>query len=156
MRYWLMKSEPSVYGLDDLEREGTTGWEGVRNYQARNFMRDEMQPGDRALFYHSNATPPGVVGTMRVIRAAYPDETALNPESPYYDERHARRGHTDWVKVDLAFEGRFVQIVPLARLRADKALEGLMVVRKGCRLSVQPLSARHFARICVLGRHFPV
>ena len=152
MRYWLMKSEPSVYGIDDLERDGSTGWEGVRNYQARNFMRDDMQVGDLALFYHSNANPPGVAGTMRVIRAAYPDETALNPESPYFDPRHAQKGHTDWVRVDLVFEQRFAHLIPLECLRADKHLQDLMVIRKGCRLSVQPVSGEHFARICALGQ----
>lgn len=153
MRYWLMKSEPSVYGIDDLERDGTTGWEGVRNYQARNFMRDDMKIGDWALFYHSNAKPPGVVGVMRVVREAYPDDTAEMTSSPYFDAKTVDGGKRNpWVRVDLAFGEKFPRQVDLEELREDSELEGLMVTRKGCRLSIQPLDPRHFRRICRLGR----
>ncbi len=150
MRYWLMKSEPSVYGIDDLARDGVSGWEGVRNYQARNLMRDEFRIGDRALFYHSNATPPGVAGVMRVVRAAYPDDTAFDPASPYHDAR-SRDGQTVWIRVDVAFEARLPVFVPLEQLKADPALEGMLVIRRGMRLSVQPVERVHFRHICALG-----
>lgn len=150
MRYWLMKSEPTVYGIDDLERDGISGWEGVRNYQARNLMRDELRIGDLAFFYHSNAVPPGVVGVMRVVREAYPDDTALDPASPYYDAR-SRDGQTAWRRVDVAFEARLPVFVPLAQLKADPALDGMLVIRRGMRLSVQPVEAVHFAHILRLG-----
>ena len=150
MNYWLMKSEPSVYSIDNLARDGVSGWEGVRNYQARNLMRDEMKCGDRALFYHSNTTPPGVAGVMRVVREAYPDDTALDPASPYHDPR-SRDGRTVWVRVDLAFEARLPTFVSLDRMKADPALEGMLVTRRGMRLSVQPVEPAHFAHVLRLG-----
>ncbi len=153
MKYWLMKSEPSVYGIDDLARDGVTGWEGVRNYQARNFMRDDMQLGDLALFYHSNANPPGVAGIMRVVREAYPDDTAEDEKSPYFDAKWVAAGKPNrWVRVDLELVEKFAQEVSLQALRADTKLAGLMVTRKGCRLSIQPVEKRHFLRICKLGQ----
>ena len=139
-RFWLMKSEPSVYSIDDLRRDGWTHWDGVRNYQARNFLRDEMQVGDPVLFYHSNTDPLAVVGVARVCRAAYPDHTA------------ATEGIPVWVMVDIAFEEKFVRPVTLAQMKADPELAGLLLTRKGCRLSVQPVSEAHVRHICALGR----
>jgi predicted RNA-binding protein with PUA-like domain len=151
VKYWLMKSEPSVFSIDDLARGRVTGWEGVRNYQARNFMRDEMRIGDLALFYHSNANPPGVAGVMRVVREAYPDDTAGIKTSPYYDERTAITGKGNpWVRVDLEIVEKFAVEVSLARLRDDPCLDGLLVTRKGSRLSVQPVAEAHFLHICRL------
>ncbi len=156
MRYWLMKSEPSVYGIDDLGRDGVTGWEGVRNYQARNFMRDEMRVGDMALFYHSNANPPGVAGVMRVVREAYPDDTAEDVTSPYYDAKVVAGGNRNpWVRVDLEWVETFSRTISLAELREEPKLDGLMVTRKGMRLSIQPVDKKHFVHICRLGAaHF--
>jgi predicted RNA-binding protein with PUA-like domain len=151
MKYWLMKSEPDVFGIDDLERERVTNWEGVRNYQARNFMRDDMRKGDLSLFYHSNVSSPGIVGIMRVVREAYPDETAEDRGSPYYDARACRAERKNpWVKVDLVFEARFRTVVALAQLRKDPELASLLVIRKGMRLSVQPVEKGHFVHICRL------
>ena len=105
-RNWLMKSEPGVYSIHDLRRDGRTGWEGVRNYQARNFLRDDAQPGDRVLFYHSNADPPGVAGLARIARAGYPDPTALDPDSDYFDPK-ASEADPRWYTVDVEFEEAF-------------------------------------------------
>lgn len=151
MKYWLMKSEPSVFGIDDLKREGVTGWDGVRNYQARNIMRDEMRVGDLALFYHSNATPPGVAGLMRVVREGYPDATARDPEGDHFDPR-ATIENPIWMQVDLAYVCTFPVFVPLSVIKADPKLEGIMVAQRGARLSVQPIHADHFSYICRLGQ----
>ncbi len=151
MRYWLMKSEPDVYSIDDLQRDGRTSWEGVRNYQARNSLRDDMKLGDRVLYYHSNAEPSGVAGIAEVVREAFPDPTAFDPASDYYDPT-AKPGEPRWVMVELGFVEKFGRVVPLAELKADPALEGMEVIRKGSRLSVQPVSATHFERVVGLGR----
>ncbi|MDY0313193.1 MAG: EVE domain-containing protein [Desulfobacterales bacterium] len=148
-RHWLMKTEPSVYSIDDLARDGRTAWEGVRNYQARNFMRDRMRPDDRVLIYHSNAAPPGVVGLARVCSAAYPDPTALDPASHYYDSR-SRIDHPIWFLVDVCFEEKFSRLISLAEMRADSALTGMALLKKGQRLSVMPVAPAHFARIIEL------
>lgn len=152
MNYWLMKSEPSDYSIADLERDKVTRWDGVRNYQARNLMRDQMRLGDLALFYHSNATPPGVAGLMRVVREAYPDATAWDRDSDHYDPR-STVAKPVWLQVDLAYVCTFPAFVPLPVLKNDPALNGIMVARRGARLSVQPLSTEHFAHICRLGQH---
>jgi predicted RNA-binding protein with PUA-like domain len=151
MKYWLMKSEPAVYSIDDLTRDGKTGWEGVRNYQARNFMRDDMQVGDWVLFYHSNATPPGVAGVGRVVREAYPDETAWDPRSPYHDPK-ASPENPRWVRVDVGYEETFPTFVSRDRLREEAALSDMMVLQKGSRLSVQPVIRRHFDLVVRIGR----
>jgi len=150
-QYWLMKSEPDVYSIHDLKRDGKTSWEGVRNYQARNFMRDAMQVGDRVLFYHSNAKPPGVAGIGRVCSRPYPDPTAWDPSSPYQDPK-STEDKPVWFLVDVAFAEAFEQLVPLDQLKTDPALEGLMVTRRGMRLSIQPVSAAHFNHILKRGR----
>jgi predicted RNA-binding protein with PUA-like domain len=149
-RHWLVKSEPGSYSIEDLERDGRTSWEGVRNYQARNFMRDEMRVGDPVLFYHSNAEPPGVAGLARVAREGYADPTALDPASRYFDPR-ADTGDPRWSMVDLEFVRRFPELIPLAVLREVPELAEMPLVRKS-RLSVQPVSEAEFRTIEGLAR----
>ncbi len=150
-RCWLVKTEPESYSIDDLARQGSTAWEGVRNYQARNSMRDDMKLGDPVLVYHSNATPPGVVGLAKVAREAYPDSTAFDPRSKYFDEK-SDPANPRWVLVDLAFVEKFPRVVALDELKSDPSLLGMEVTRKGSRLSVTPVSAAHFARVLALAR----
>ena len=150
-RYWLLKSEPNTYSIDDLRDDGETCWEGVRNYQARNLMRDEMQVGDLAIFYHSNAKPAGAVGIAGVVRAGYPDHCAVDPASRYFEKRFPPEKNP-WVMVDVAFVERWAGTVSLADLKADPALEGMLVIRRGQRLSVQPVEPEHFERVLALGR----
>jgi predicted RNA-binding protein with PUA-like domain len=152
MNLWLMKSEPSAYSIDDLKRDGVTHWEGVRNYQARNFMRDEMRVGDMILFYHSNTNPAGVVGLGRVVREAYPDHFAWNPESKYFDKRSTPEKPV-WFMVDVEFVTRFSEIVTLQQIKDEPALAGIMVAKRGSRLSIQPVEEAHFRHICKLGGH---
>lgn len=144
---WLMKSEPDVYSIDDLQRDKTDGWEGVRNYQARNFMR-AMRVDDLALFYHSNATPSGIVGLMRIVEEAHPDPTQFETSSKYYDPTSTPEAPR-WSQVRVAFVEKFA-VLPLAALKADPALDGMELIKKGSRLSVMPVSAAHFAHL--LGR----
>jgi predicted RNA-binding protein with PUA-like domain len=152
-RYWLVKSEPDVFGFDDLLAAPgrTAGWDGVRNYQARNFMRDEMRVGDGVLFYHSNADPAGVAGLAEVARAAYPDATAFDPAHDGYDPK-SRPGAPVWVQVDVRAVERFARVVTLAELRAEPALAAMAVLRRGNRLSVTPVTAGEWAAVCRLGR----
>lgn len=149
-KFWLVKSEPEVYSIADLERDGQTSWEGVRNYQARNFMR-EMKEGDRVLFYHSNAEPPGVAGIAKVVREAYPDSFAWQEGHPYFDPKSTPDAPR-WEMVDLAFVERFPSFLPLQSLKDDPSLEGMELLRKGSRLSVQPVSEAHFQHVTRLGR----
>ncbi len=146
---WLMKSEPGAYSIDDLERDGVTSWDGVRNYQARNFMR-EMNEGDAILFYHSNADPPAVVGIARVVTKAYPDHTSWDPDSRYFDPKSSPEDPRWWM-VDITFVERLPRPVPLSELKAEPALEGMLVTGKS-RLSVQPVEQRHFDRAVELAR----
>jgi predicted RNA-binding protein with PUA-like domain len=150
-RYWLMKCEPDAYSIDDLERDGVTGWEGVRNYQARNFMRDDMQVGDRVLFYASNANPSGVTGLARVVHAGYPDPFAFEAGHPYHDPA-SRRAAPTWYTVDVGFVERFPAIVPLETLKATSGLAAMMVTQKGSRLSVQPATRNEYDIVARLGR----
>lgn len=152
-RYWLMKSEPDAFSIDDLERVEREPWDGVRNYQARNFMRDEMAVGDLVLFYHSNAKPPGVAGVARVASAAYPDPSAFDPDSKYNDPK-SDPDDPRWWLVDVEFVEKFVEVVSLDALKAeaDGPLEGMLVVRRGQRLSVQPVEKHHFARVLRIAR----
>lgn len=145
-RYWLMKSEPDVYSIDDLKREGRAEWDGVRNYQARNFMRDEMKKGDLVLYYHSNAKPSGVAGVAKVSREAYPDPTQFDPESEYYDSK-ATEEEPRWWLVDVQFVERFPEVLPLQDLKDDEKLAGMKVVQKGQRLSVQPVEEKHVRHV---------
>ncbi|MEM8717640.1 MAG: EVE domain-containing protein [Cyanobacteria bacterium P01_A01_bin.3] len=150
-QYWLMKSEPSEYSIDDLQREGTTHWDGVRNYQARNFMRDVMQVGDHVLFYHSNTKPPGVAGLATVCRTGYPDFTAWDTADKHYDPKSDPESPT-WFMVDIEFAEKFFHHVSLAELKAQPELSGMKVVQRGVRLSVQPVEADHFELVCAMGR----
>ena len=150
-RYWLMKCEPVAYTIEALERDGKTGWEGVRNYQARNFMRDDMQAGDGVLFYASNADPSGVSGLATIARAGYADPFATKKGHHYYDAKSTRENPI-WYTVDLAFTERFTAIVPLATLKQIRGLEQMMVNQKGSRLSVQPVTKREYEIVCRLGR----
>lgn len=149
MSHWLFKSEPGAYSIDDLERDGTTPWDGVRNYQARNFMRDDCQPGDPILYYHSNAKPPGVVGLARVASAPYADALQFDEDSKYYDPK-ATREEPRWQLVDVGFVAKFDDTVSLAALKDDEALDGMLVTLKGQRLSIQPVEERHFHRVLEL------
>ena len=144
-KHWLMKSEPDVYSIDDLERDGRESWEGVRNYQARNFMR-EMVEGDLVIFYHSNAKPPGAAGVGRICRQAYPDDTQFNKKSKYYDAK-SKKEDPRWSLVDVEFVEKFGEPVSLQALKDDPALEGMRVTQKGSRLSVQPVDKGHFKRV---------
>lgn len=148
-RCWLMKSEPGAYSIDDLERDGTTCWDGVRNYQARNLMR-EMKEGDAVLFYHSNANPPGVVGIARVCREAYPDPTSWDPNGRYFDPKSSPETPRWWM-VDIAFVEKLPRVVPLSEMKADPALDEMLVTGKS-RLSVQPVEQHHFDRVVGLAR----
>lgn len=148
-RYWLLKSEPHVFSIDDLRARGTTPWEGVRNYTARNSMRDAMKVGDLAIFYHSSADPPGAAGLARVCSEPYPDPTQFDRESEYFDAK-ATREAPRWVLVDVAFVEKFAGLVTLERLKAEAALADMLVVQKGQRLSVQPVAPGHFARVLAL------
>ncbi len=149
-RHWLMKSEPGVYSIDDLRRDGKTHWDGIRNYQARNLMRDEMRVGDRVLFYHSNADPPGVAGLARVVREGYPDFTAWDPDSRYHDPK-AAAGDPRWSMVDIEFEEKFARLVTLEEIKSMDALREMVLVRRS-RLSVQPVTPEEFEVVVSLGR----
>lgn len=143
-RCWLMKSEPDSFGIADLERVRVEPWTGVRNFQARNLMRDEMQVGDDVIFYHSNATPPGAAGLAVVHRTGVVDETQFEPSSKYYDPK-AKRDAPVWICVDVSYVATFPRLVSLEELHGDPRLAGMPVLKKGMRLSVQPVSPEHFA-----------
>ena len=151
MNYWLMKCEPAAYTIEDLERDGTTSWEGVRNFQARNFIRDGMKEGDKVLFYASNADPSGVTGVAEVARAAYPDKFATKKGHKYFDPK-ATADDPIWYMVDIGFVERFPAIVSLDTLKVTKGLEEMGVIRKGNRLSIQPVAKREFDIVVKLGR----
>jgi predicted RNA-binding protein with PUA-like domain len=150
-RYWLMKCEPAAYTIEDLERDGRTGWEGVRNYQARNYMRDDMQVGDGVLFYASNADPSGVTGLAEIARAGYPDPFAWKKGHRYFDAAGSKAAPV-WYTVDLTFVERFPGIVSLDTLKATRGLERMMVTQKGSRLSVQPATRAEYDIVVRLGR----
>ena len=150
-RYWLMKCEPSAYSIGDLERDGETCWEGVRNFQARNFMRDDMQIGDGVLFYASNADPSGVSGLATIAKTGYPDHFAWKKNHKYFDAR-STKDKPIWCMVDLAFQERFSDTVPLSALKGTKGLEEMKVVQKGSRLSVQPVTKKEYDIVVRLNR----
>ena len=137
MRYWLIKSEPDAYSIDDLKRDKKAPWTGVRNYQARNFMRDQMKPGDRAFYYHSSCAEPGIVGIAEVASTAYPDETQFDRKSKYYDEA-ATREAPRWLHVDFKFLKK-IGPIPLEELRRHKALANMRILARGNRLSITPV-----------------
>ena len=149
-RYWLMKSEPDAFSIDDLARspKQTTSWDGVRNYQARNFMR-AMKAGDQVLFYHSNAQPPCLVGLAEVVRTAYPDATQFDPQDVHYDPGSISN-HPRWDVVDIRFVRKFAAPLSLNLLKEQASLQGMELLRKGSRLSVQPVSAAEWKEILQL------
>ena len=148
--YWLMKTEKECYSIDDLKRDGVISWDGVRNYQARNYMRD-MKAGDMVLFYHSSSDPSGVAGIGRIARAAHPDATALDPKEKHYDPK-ATKDKPIWLVVDVEFVRKFAETIPLARIKIDPALDGILVAQKGSRLSIMPVSEKHFKVIERIGK----
>ncbi|MDH3308584.1 MAG: EVE domain-containing protein [Acidimicrobiia bacterium] len=145
MQYWLVKSEPGAYSIVDLRRDEVEHWDGVRNYQARNLMRDDMEVGDRVLFYHSNAKPPGVVGVAEVASEPYPDHTSWDPESPYFDPKSSP-DNPRWFMVDLRYVDTLARLVSLDEIKQDPALAGMVLVNRS-RLSVQPVGAAEFHHI---------
>jgi predicted RNA-binding protein with PUA-like domain len=153
MRYWLMKSEPDEFSINDLARapRHSTAWFGVRNYQARNFMRDEMKRGDRVLFYASNADPSGVTGVAEISREAYADQFARKKGHEYYDEK-ATAENPIWYMVDIGFVEKFPHIVPLETLKSTRGLEEMVVTRKGSRLSIQPVTKSELEIVAKMGR----
>jgi predicted RNA-binding protein with PUA-like domain len=154
--YWLVKSEPNAFSIQDLAKSArqTTCWDGVRNYQARNFMRDAMRPGDEVLFYHSNADPPAIVGTATVASKAYADHTAWDPSDPHYDEK-ASPDNPIWQMVDIRLQEIFDKPLSLEQLRAMPGLEKMELLRKGSRLSVQPVRKNEYDLIIQLARSGP-
>lgn len=151
MNYWLIKSEPDDFGIDDLHHKGVEPWTGVRNYQARNYMRDSMAVGDQVLFYHSNVSPAGVVGLARVGSAPYPDPTQFNEKSDYFDPKSSPDAPR-WQLVDMHFVEKLPRMVTLDEMRTDPHLHGLLVTKRGMRLSVQPVTKAHFEHIVALAR----
>ncbi len=149
MNYWLMKSEPNEFSIDDLAAKDREPWDGVRNYQARNLLRDQMQPGDLGFFYHSNCAVPGIVGILRIVQAGYPDPTAFMPGHAHYDPK-SDPDKPRWFMVDVAFVEKFPQVIPLAELKQAAALSDLPLVKKGNRLSVMPVTAQQWALILQL------
>jgi len=153
MQYWLMKSEPDVFGIDDLAKapRRTTGWDGVRNYQARNFMRDGMARGDQAFFYHSNCAEPGIAGIVEISRTGYPDHTAFDPKDPHYDPASTSE-EPRWYMVDVTLVRRMRRVITLAELRkkAEKELKGLALLRRGNRLSILPVSEKQWRVIVAM------
>ena len=150
-RYWLMKSEPDAFSIDALQEVGTEPWTGVRNYQARNFMRNGMKPGDGVLFYHSNCKPPGIVGVATVASEAYPDSTQFDPDSDYFDPK-ATREEPRWHMVDVAFERKLTRTITLDEIKqhAEQLGEEFALIRRGNRLSVMPVSAAQFKYLLAL------
>ncbi|MBI4695227.1 MAG: EVE domain-containing protein [Gammaproteobacteria bacterium] len=151
MRYWLMKSEPASFSLDTLKAcpKKTTMWDGVRNYQARNFLRDEFERGDLAFFYHSSCEEPGIVGIVEVVKEAYPDPTALDPENHHYDPREKAEAPR-WFVVDVKLKRALKRTIGLAELKTHEALAGMRLLATGNRLSVMPVSAEEWRYILAL------
>ena len=154
-KYWLFKSEPTTFSIDDLAAspDQTSCWEGVRNYQARNFLRDEVQVGDGVLFYHSNAKPPGIAGMCRVVRAGYPDHYAWNRSSDYYVPGSSPENPV-WYMVDVKLVTRLREIIPLPVLRETRGLGKMMVIRKGARLSIQPVTPAEWKTVLRLAKGY--
>ena len=145
MNYWLMKSEPDVFGIDHLIAmpNKTEHWDGVRNYQARNMMRDQMKKGDLVFFYHSNCKEPGIVGIAKVVKEGYPDHTAFDPESKYYDPK-SDPDNPRWYMVDIQHKRKLKRTITLQELKQHPQLEGMALLRKGNRLSVMPVEKKHW------------
>lgn len=147
MAYWLIKSNPSCFSINDLQHLGTEMWDGVRNYRARNFMRDDMQVGDKAFFYHSSAKPSGVAGIVTISKAGYPDTSQFHPEHRHYDPK-ATEENPRWYMVDVSFDQTFSDILPLSELKFLPTLEDSLLLRKGCeQLTIIPLESKHWYAI---------
>ncbi len=149
MAYWLMKSEPSTYSIDDLKRDKTTHWDGVRNYQARNLMK-EMKKGDQALFYHSSADVIGVAGIATISKEAYPDPSQFDKKSKYFDPK-ASEENPRWFCPDIKYKKKFKEVISLSALKEEKKLKDMILLKRGTRLSVQPLNKTQFDHIVKLG-----
>ena len=148
-KHWLMKSEPDAFSIDDLKRKGQEAWDGVRNYQARNFMRDGMRVGDKVFFYHSNCDEPGIVGVAEVATDAYPDPSQFDPKSKYFDAASSR-DNPRWMLVEVKFVKKLKRTITLKELQADPALADMPLVRKGNRLSVMPVGAAEWKHILAM------
>ena len=146
MQYWLMKSEPDTYSIDDLQSFGVDHWDGIRNYQVRNFFRDQMQVGDQAFFYHSNCKVPGIVGTMEIASKAYPDHTAFNPSEKYFDSKSDPE-NPRWLMVDVRYIRHLDRMITLGELRLQKQITDMKLFQRGNRLSVLPLSKKEWQYI---------
>lgn len=153
MNYWLMKSEPTVFSIDDLihRQNQTEHWEGVRNYQARNILRDQIQEGDQALFYHSSCPVPGIAGIIKIVKAGYPDFTAFDPKSKYFDSTSSPE-KPRWYMVDVKFVKKFHHVITLDDLKKQQKLSEMIVLRKGNRLSVMPVTEKEWETILQLER----
>ena len=151
MNYWLMKSEPEVFGIDDLQAmpKQREHWDGVRNYQARNMMRDEMKKGDQVFFYHSNCKEPGIAGIAEIVKEGYPDFTAFDPEQKYYDEKSDPQ-NPRWYMVDVKFRRRLKRVITLEELKQVKALKEMPLVRRGNRLSIMPVTEKQWKLILAM------
>jgi predicted RNA-binding protein with PUA-like domain len=150
MKYWLIKSEPGCYSIDDLKKDKKTRWTGVRNFQARNFMKDDMQVGDKAIFYHSGANPPSAVGIAAVSAPATADITALDKRDDHYDPKSSKINPI-WVSVEFSYENKFKNPISLAEIKQSSELKGIMLTQIGSRLSIQPVSRQHFEHIVKMG-----
>jgi predicted RNA-binding protein with PUA-like domain len=146
MNYWLIKSEPDCYSIEDLKKDKRTRWTGIRNFQARNYMRDGMKVGDKALFWHSGGNPPSAVGIAKVTALAAPDETALDKKDDHYDPKSSKTNPI-WVAVEFSYEKTFKNPISLAEIKRDPELKGIVVAQTGSRLSIQPVSGHHFEHI---------
>ena len=149
MAYWLFKSEPDCYGIDDLKREGTGMWEGCRNYQVRNWLRDAMKPGDQAFFYHSNVEPVGIVGVMAIVSDAYPDPTQFDPKSEYFDPK-ATPENPRWVVRDVKFVRKLQRVVTLSEIKNTPGLAGMAVAKKGQMFSITPVTEAEWNQVLSL------
>ena len=148
--YWLMKTEPSEFSIQNLQEVASEPWDGVRNYQARNFMRDAMNVGDQVLFYHSNAKPSGVAGLAEVCSEAYPDHTAWDPKNKHFDPKTNPEDPV-WMMVDVKFLAELPSMVSLEAMKSNPSLEGMLVLKRGMRLSIQPVEAKHFNEVVNMG-----
>lgn len=153
MKYWLIKSEPEEFSIDDLAiaKNQTTYWNGVRNYQARNYLRDEMKIGDQVIFYHSNSEPPAAVGICQVVKEAYPDFTAFDPKDPHYDPK-SKKDSPAWMMVDVKFVRKFEKSVSISEIKLNKKLQKMKLVQPGNRLSVMPVTKEEFDEIVKMGK----
>jgi predicted RNA-binding protein with PUA-like domain len=149
MNYWLMKSEPDAYSIDDLKRDRREPWDGIRNYQARNRMRDDMKIGDLVFFYHSNCPEPGIVGIMKVASEPYPDPTQFDKKSKYFDSK-SNKDDPRWCLVDVAYKRKLKRTITLAEIKETKGLDGLILTRKGNRLSIMPIEKKHWDKLLSL------